>query len=261
MSFSEHKELTLVVFVFITWWETMKYSSSYQLQNTNEISSVTISWSVPLFIHPILSPVFVAANVIWNKPGFSVLWTVMSPWGGQGRSGRGWWEEVMSEQLRSEEDAGPACQRWLSWNTWRLWQQFWDHPRLPGQLCKYSTQEQGCHGAALALCQSILASEDWGPCSLLSPPCNALATLHSEGEQSPRMGCLVSGWAAPMAPVLFPVPRDGQPEGRHSRSVLVASGKGSPTTARVCSGLAGSWQLCLAAYGVLGTSLGGWSCL
>lgn len=87
------------------------------------------------------------------------------------------------------------------------------------------------------------------------PPC----TLRR--DQSPWAVCSVLGLPAPMGPVLFPMSWGGQLEGKHSRSIPVSSGKGLPTTARVCAGLAG-WRMpnSLTAYGVLGTNFRGWSC-
>lgn len=60
---------------------------------------------------------------------------------------------------------------------------------------------------------------------LCSPHPAVLCHPAQWGRAEPRVGCLGSGWAVPMAPVLLPVPQDGQPEGRHSRSILWPLGR------------------------------------
>lgn len=108
---------------------------------------------------------------------------------------------------------------------------------VPGPPRSTAARKQGCHGAALALFQGILTLKDWGPCS------SAVPTL-----QGPPPPCRQRR-AEPSSLVLG---------GCRDR----ASSKGSPTTARVCAGLAG-WRMPngSAAYGVLGINLRGWSCL
>lgn len=147
-------------------------------------------------------------------------------------------------QFKSEEDAGLAWQRRLSWKTYQVLtgsSASGDHTWLLVHLCKYytpKTRMPRSHSGSVSehfslkrlrpLFFTVPTLERPPP-----PPCTP------RGEQSPPVVCLVSGLAVPMAPVLFPVLWDGRPEGRHSRSIPASSGKGSPTTARVCAGLAG----------------------
>lgn len=63
----------------------------------------------------------------------------------------------MPEKLGCEEDAGIACQGRLLERS-ETWTAETTHGSQASSVS--IAPEQGCHGAALAPCQSILASED-----------------------------------------------------------------------------------------------------
>lgn len=78
-----------------------------------------------------------------------------------------------------------------------------------------AARKQGCHGAALALFQSILTLKDWGPCSFAVPTMEGPPPPRRQRRAEPSSPVL--GLAAPTKPTLFAVLRD-----------RVAAGTGTP---------------------------------
>lgn len=113
---------------------------------------------------------------MWFETNLSFLCCELStsPLGGEGQSGRGWREEVVVSAVQVRGRCWPCLTKvTLLEDLSRFGQAV-----LPAETTRGSwftsvsimPRKQGCHGAALALFQSILASKHWGPCSLLHPP-------------------------------------------------------------------------------------------